>query len=199
VLETAAGIGDGHGAGCCCCCGGGSGVQSGGAQVSRLHLRQPLPGGVDGPCGIAVLASPMPSAKEIGVRPMASLTNGGTGGTGGSRPVGMADCRKPHSGLDGGVVNNGAARKGTACGLDGVVRSGVAGKGMASCSSTLTDDDGGLAVVAASFASASSKLDAGGSAAAVAFAGASSRRNGGGGDLGSVLLRLKDLPSSGTK
>mmetsp|Transcript_115726 Transcript_115726/g.230696 ORF Transcript_115726/g.230696 Transcript_115726/m.230696 type:complete len:219 (+) Transcript_115726:661-1317(+) len=182
VLETAAGIGDGHAAGCACCCGGDSGVQSAGAHESRLQLP---PGGVDGafadgrqPCGI-VFGSLMPLAREIGVRPMTS------GGTGGSRPAGMADCRKPHSGLEGGVASSGVVGMGIAC-------------SPTSGSSTLVDDDGGVAVAAASLISASSKLTTGGAAVDVAFTGVSSRRNGGGGDLGSVLTRLKARPS-GTK
>jgi len=183
LLEAVTVMGDG-GAGSFCCCGGGSGVQSGNAHVSCLQLWQPLPGGVDGavahgrqPCGVLL----MPSAKETGIRPVVSLTSGGMGG---NRPAGMADCRKPHSGLDGGVASSGVAGIGMAC-------------LPASCSSTLIDDDRGVAV-AASLASASSKLDTGGTAVAVTFAEVSSRRNGGGGDVGSVLVRLKDRPSGTT-
>jgi len=185
LLEAATVMGYGHRAGSFCCCGNGSEVQSGIPHVSCLQLRQPLPGGVNGtvangrqPCGVLL----MPSAKEIGVRPVASLTSCGMGG---NKPAGMADCRKPHSGLDGGVASSGVAGKGMVC-------------SPASPSPTLTDDDGGVAVAAASLASTSSKLDTGGTAVAVMFAEVSSRRNGGGGDLGSVLLRLKDRLSGTT-
>lgn len=161
MLETEEAIGDGHGAGCFCCCGGDSGVQSGNAHVSRLQLRQPVPGGVGGavadgrqPCGVSL----MPSAKEIGVRSVASKTSGGTDGSG---HAGIVACRKPHSGLDGGVASSGVAGKDIAC-------------SPPSLSSALMDDDRGVAVAAASLDSTSSKLVTGGSAVAVAFAGISS-------------------------